>query len=50
MVEAAITEIGSDPEGAADHAAMDASNREWRKRSADNGMRLCDRGRDTIKG
>jgi hypothetical protein len=49
MVDPAIAEIGADAEGAADRAAMNAGNREWREWSADHGMRLGDRGHDAIK-
>jgi hypothetical protein len=40
MIESAIAEIGTDAKGAADRAAMNASNREGRERSADDGVRL----------
>jgi hypothetical protein len=40
MIVPAITEIGADAECAADRAAMNASNRERRERSADDGLRL----------
>jgi hypothetical protein len=50
MVEAAITEIGADAEGAPHMAAMHACKRHGRARSTDDGMGLRDSGRDTIKG
>jgi len=49
MVEAAITEIGADPEGAPHRAAMHACKRHRRARSADDGVGLGDSGRDAVK-
>src|SRR5262249_795719 len=40
VIDPAIAKIGTDGEGATDRAAMNASNREGRERSADDGMRL----------
>src|SRR5262249_11247123 len=50
MVEAAITNIGSDPEGAPHRAAMHAGKRHRRARSANDGVGLGDGGRDAVKG
>jgi hypothetical protein len=50
MVETAITEIGSDPEGAPHRAAMHACKRHRRARSAYDRVGLGDDGRDAVKG
>jgi hypothetical protein len=44
MVEAAITKIGSDPEGAPHRAAMHACKRHRRARSTYDGVGLGDGG------
>src|SRR5262249_46244108 len=49
MIGPAITEIGSNPEGAPHRAAMHTCKRHRRARSADDGVGLGDGGRDAVQ-